>query len=107
MIEILKKIAQQTAEQASPMAVLFGAVKSVSPLRVRIEDRFELDEDFLIVPKEMLRKTESLTHSHPLSGGSTGTALGELVIREGLSEGDTVLLLRNYGGQKYLVIGRV
>ena len=75
--EIVKKIALAAWEASTPAAVLFGEVLQVSPLLVKVDSRFEL-------PAELLLVLDHLT----------------------LAQGDKVALLRNKGGGQYIVLGR-
>lgn len=77
MLEQMKKIARQSADAAVPMALMFGTVTAVSPLTVRVDSRFDLSGAALLT--------------------MAGTAL---------EAGDSVVLLRNHGGQQFLVLGR-
>ena len=78
MLEQIKKIARQSDECAA--MVLYGTVTGLDPLRVRVDNRFELGERALT----LLRGT-----------------------RESLEAGDGLALLRNRGGQEFLVLGRL
>ena len=80
MLEQIKKIARQSDECAVPAMVLYGTVTGLDPLRVRVDNRFELGERALT----LLRGT-----------------------RESLEAGDGLALLRNRGGQEFLVLGRL
>lgn len=76
-------------------------------LQIRIDQKQILSKQFFIIPESLTKYEVDLTHSHSIPNGSTGTALGKLVIREGLKIGDKVLLLRVQGGQQYVVLDRV
>lgn len=82
MLEQIKQISRQTGEAETPTRFLFGTVTKLSPLTVFVDSRFYL----------------------------SGPGLAELRRAEGgepLAEGDKVVLLRNQGGQQYLILGRV
>lgn len=49
MHELIKKIALAVVEESKPTAVLFGEVTSVSPLKITIDQKLTLDENFLIL----------------------------------------------------------
>jgi len=76
MIEIIKKAATDAVDAASPVAVLFGTVTSVSPLVISVEQKINLRGEHLIL---------------------TANA-------QNLNMGDTALLLRVQGGQRYVVL---
>ena len=79
MLETIKKAALAAGEAGAPVAVLFGEVAEVNPLRVLVDSRFELTEDFLLVPAHI----------------------------ELLADKDRLVLLRLQGGQQYFVLGKV
>lgn len=98
MLDTVKRIAQQTGEAGAPAAILFGTVVSAAPLTVRLDNRFDISGEALLVPRE-LRAGEYRTHTH---GGTGGTES-----YYGLAAGEKVALLRNAGGQQFYVLGRV
>lgn len=132
LLDTVKKVAVQSTEAAIPAAILYGTVKSGNPLIVRVDDRFDITGEALIVPKE-LQAGYSTTHRHSgfmsgaetqsASGGSGETAFAphshglkedywtnsgaESEYYYGLKQGEKVILLRNAGGQQYLILGRV
>lgn len=94
MIDIIKTAAQQGIESGNPVNVLEGTITKSNPLEVFVEQRFTLTADFLMV-------TESLQELNITIAGQS------YCIRQGLQNGDTVLMLRKQGGQQYVVLDRV
>lgn len=80
LLSLIKKAAVEAVEAAMPMAIVFGTVKSVNPLKIKLEDRRVVDDAFLI-------KTEASIDK--------------------LKKGDKTVLLRMQGGQKFLFMDRV
>jgi len=108
LANLMKMAGVGAVEATAPVALLFGTVTQVSPLEVTVDQRFTLDEDFLIIPESLTRYEIDASHSHRYSGGTTESALAEkLLIRRGLEKGDSVLLLRVQGGDQYLILDRV
>lgn len=106
--DTIKRLGAGAVEAGNPVAVMFGKVTKTNPLEINVDQRFTLDEDFLIVPEQLTRYEVDLKHKHTTSSEDTGEALTEkVVIREGLKSGDNVLLLRVQGGQKYVVLDKV
>ena len=109
MLEELKKVVKQTKASHGPARFLFGEVKKLSPLTVLVDSRFYLSPPALVVLKEMYG------HKHIVPGHSTEVASNhshgvmqfDSNIAEALKVGDKVVLLRNYGGQEYLILGRL
>lgn len=94
IIDIIKTAAQQGIESGNPVNVLKGTITKSNPLQVFVEQRFTLTADFLIV-------TEAVKELNITIAGQT------YCIRQGLQNGDTVLMLRMQGGQQYVVLDRV
>lgn len=105
LVETMKKIARQTNEAGAPAAVMFGMVTRTSPLTVRVDNRFDITEDALIVMKDF-KAGFNPTHYHTSSAGNTDTG-AKSEYYYGLKTGEKVVLLRNQGGQQFLVLGRV
>lgn len=76
-----------------------------------MDQKLILDEDFFIVPESLTRYEIDLRHTHAYINNSIesniNTSLDKLLIREGLKQGDKVLLLRVQGGQQYVILDKV
>jgi hypothetical protein len=75
LVQSMKKAALDAVEASNPVKLLPGTVISNDPLKIRVEQKMLLEPEQLIVP-----------------------------IRLTLSMGDKVYLLREQGGQKFLVL---
>lgn len=132
LLETMKKVAENTNNAGAPAAWFFGKVTKTSPLTIRVDNRFDISGDVIVVPKE-LQAGYYPTHYHTgfKDGPSTmaqGGGSGEAAFAShshtlknsyktntdetseyyyGLAVGDKVILLRNRGGQAFLVLGRV
>ncbi|MNW42419.1 hypothetical protein D3C74_195870 [compost metagenome] len=102
----IRQLGSDAVNAGNPVSVLFGTVTGINPLEVNVDQRFTLNEDFLIITESLVKYEVSLKHRH--NGAVMEDALvDKLVIREGLKVGDSVLLLRMQGGQKYVVWDKV
>ena len=84
-VELVKAIKQAGAEAVNaecPVSVCFGRVMSISPLKVLIDQKMTLGTAQLV---------------------KTKTVMGD----NSLTKGDEVVLLRQQGGQKYIMIDKV
>jgi hypothetical protein len=79
LIQLIKKAAVEAVEASKPAAVLFGTVKTVSPLSVYLEQKKTITEDFIVLTDK----------------------INNLVI------GDCVVMLRMQGGQRYVILDKV
>ncbi len=78
----IKKAAIDAVEASKPLDFCYGKVSSVSPLKIKIEQKLTLGSAQLVL-------TETVSKTSPL----------EL--------GDEVILLKKKGGQKFLVLDKV
>jgi len=86
-------------KSSKPVELLFGTVVGVSPLSVKISPTITLPAQHLMLTKAVMDyQTDVIT-----SGGSRQ----QWTIRNGLHSGDSVILLRMQGAQKYLIVDKV
>lgn len=91
LLDTIKQVAKTTNDAGSPAAFLFGEVASTLPLlTIRVDNRFNISGDAIVVMKEFKANTDGASEYY-----------------YGLAVGDKVVLLRNQGGQSFLVLGRV
>lgn len=112
LLDLIKTAGVDAVGASNPVNVLFGEVIGIDPFSVKVDQRFTLTEDFLLVPVSMTRFEIDIKHVHPYTDNgsvrSTSEALVEkIVIRPGLNAGDKVLLLRLQGGQKFIILDKV
>lgn len=99
LLKAIKQISVDAVQAGKPTDIRYGVVTSAEPLRVRVSATFILPETVIIVP-EHIKYVQGVTD--PITG------ITPIVLSEGsgLSEGDKVILIREQGGGKYIVIGR-
>lgn len=108
---------------------MFGTVDSISPLKIQIDQRLTLTEEYLILTKNVLDHEVDIevnhftvnddflntTHAHP-NAGSAGfdsthkhqyQGRKKIKIYNGLLPGEKVILIRLQGGQRYIVLDRI
>jgi hypothetical protein len=112
IITIAKKAALDAMNASNPVAISFGKVINIDPLRIEVNQRMVLPKEVLVVPESLTRHEVDLKHVHSYSDDgsqkTTGEALPDkIIIRSGLQVGDKVLLLRVQGGQQYIVFDKV
>lgn len=133
MVNIMKQVAQGVNDSGQGTRFMFGEVTGINPLVVRIENRFDIKEPQIVIMKEF-RKGSYPTHYHTLvrpdnkatldKAGGAGEAAFESHNHElrndyltnegegsemyyGLAVGDKLVLLRNQGGQQFVILGRI
>ena len=96
-VGVIQQIVQNTIEAMKMADKATGTVESVSPLRVKI------DSSIQSVPSAALLLTDTVRERVvPVQGGE-----GTVTIREGLKEGDRVLMLKVQNGQQYIILSRI
>ncbi len=125
LIKVIKRAAVEVVAASKPAEVCFGKVTSVSPLKILVEQKLLLGEAQLVLtrnvtdyqtvitgdnvkdyyyvgkfPDAVIEKPLNPPHKH---------AVGriDIIVHNGLVVGDEVLLIRQQGGQKYVVVDRL
>lgn len=120
MVRAIKRAAKDAIEASQPCDFCYGKVTSISPLKIMVEQKMTLGELQLLVPEYLTDFKTKVTidwttgtksggsgdssfasHSHSVSGKK------DITIHNGLAVGDEVILLKQKGGQKYLVLDRM
>ena len=80
IIKVFQQISANEREASLPVMICYGKVLSLSPFQVQIEQKLVLDKNFFIV-----------------KSGVTASSF---------KVGDILILLRNKGGQQYLILDK-
>ena len=92
MTQLIKQIAAEAVAAGKPCDIITGTVISVKPLKIKVSQKLTLSEDFLILGRNV-------------SDYETGKS--KVTIHNALKKGDTAVMIRQAGGQRYLVIDKV
>lgn len=124
LVEILKRAAVEAVEAQKPIHVYFGKVVSATPLKINVEQKMELGEKQLILSRNVTNFKTSITGGNVKNNDAMGFttdsetapvffshvhAIGtmELTVHNGLVVGEEVILIRQQGGQKFVVWDRI
>ncbi len=80
LMESMRQIAANERQASLPTTICFGKVIALSPFRVQVDQKLVLTKEFFIV--------------------KTGVSASSFKV------GDILILLRNEGGQKYLIFDK-
>ena len=135
--DALKEAVKKTIEASAPAKIMFGVVTSAAPLTITVENRLTVSGAMLVVPKELRAgysdthkhklfppvdgedaetggvadgaAVEAHTHTLPDEYWTNDeeNTLKEREYHYGLKAGEAVILLRDNGGQRFLVVGRL
>ena len=118
--EMISQIAKNVYNAIKPSDVIFGTVINVEPLQISIEQKITLTKKQLYLSSlvqdfDVYMEVDHTTENK--SGGSGESSFYEhnhdykgtklFKVKLGLQVEDKVVLIRNAGGQKYLVLDRV
>lgn len=81
LLSVIKQAAMEAVEESKPVEFCIGKVIKLDPLTVSINPKLPVDEDFLLIP--------------------------ERLIKEGFKYNEDLILLRQRGGQQYIVLDKV
>jgi hypothetical protein len=127
LLKIMQEASKMPTEETTDL--LFGVVTSVSPLKIKIDNRFEVDEKFLIlsalvketvikipereenkhshvIPQHTTSAAGEGPHTHTIPQMNTLSALPDILLWRGLIVGDKVRVLRVNQGQMFYVLER-
>lgn len=98
-VKTMKKAALEAVNASKPVEVCFGKVTSASPLKILVEQKMTLGAAQLVLSRNVTTYTTEITVG--------GAAKEKITVHNGLVVGDEVILLRQQGGQKYIVMDRI
>lgn len=132
MFEAMKGATRNMVDAMQMADLCFGTVVSPSPLRINVEQKMEIGEEFITlgtlvqefeVDMTVDHQTENATfkESHTHAGAHGQTDSGNLngthkhaykgrkkfLVHLGLEAGERVIMIRAQGGQRYYVVDRV
>lgn len=126
LVKTIKKAATEAVKAEKPVEVCFGKVISANPLKILVEQKMTLGEKQLVLSRNVTDFKTQISagniQNYYYTGGTppdapTAPVQSELhvhavgrieaTVYNGLVVGDEVILMRQQGGQKYVVLDRV
>lgn len=130
LVKTMKRAAVDAVNASKPVEVCFGKVTSASPLKILVEQKMTLGAAQLVLCRNVTEHIIEMTvnhyteneteHTHAVqdtyTGGGSSSPTKHLhayrgrkkfTVHNGLVVGDEVVLLRQQGGQKYIVVDRI
>lgn len=123
-VKTIKRAALDAVKAEKPVEVCFGKVTSASPLQILVDQKFTLGAAQLVLTRNVTDFKTMITGGNIQNYYYVGTppntstvpvdpshrhAIGkiEITVHNGLVVGDEVILIRQQGGQKYIVVDRI
>lgn len=120
LMKTIKKAAVQAMKAEKPVEICFGKVTGVSPLKILVDQKMTLGKSQLVLTRNVTDFTTEVTvnwNTENKSGGSGDSSFAshnhavagrkKITVHNGLVVGDEVILFRQQGGQKYVVVDRI
>lgn len=125
LVKTIKRAATDAVKAEKPVEVCFGKVTSTSPLQILVEQKMTLGKAQLVLSRNVTDFKTKISagniQSYYYTGGTPPDAptapvsppyvhaVGkiEITVYNGLVVGDEVILIRQQGGQKYVVMDRI
>lgn len=114
LVRAMQEISNNAGQAGQPTDIMSGTVVAASPLKISVEQRFEITQEQLIVPERFTdhkveisfdEETENAgepEHKHKYGGEKI-----TVTVHGALKKGDSVELIRQQGGQKFLIVDKV
>lgn len=123
LMKTIKKAAVDAVNASKPVEICFGKVTSVSPLKILVEQKMTLGKEQLVLTRNVTDYKTYITGGNVQDYYYTGSNLSgsapvspshvhaigkvQITVHNGLVVGDEVILLRQQGGQKYIVVDKI
>lgn len=120
LLGLIQQAAKKVVEASNLTDYCIGMVESTAPLVISTEQQETLTEDFLILTDLVRDYDVDITVNHTTqnrSGGGGDSAFAShnhqytgrkrITVHNGLSAGEAVILVRQAGGQEFIVLSRV
>lgn len=120
LVKLIKRAAVEAVNAGKPVEICFGKVTSNSPLKILVDQKMTLGKSQLVLARNVTDFETEVTvdwltenksggsgdssfasHNHPIKGKK------KITVHNGLVVGDEVILFRQQGGQKYIVVDRI
>ena len=124
-VKVIKKSAIEAVKNSKPTDIFYGTVQSISPLTIFIDQKLILSEKFLIISESLTDYETEISFDDPSvkqvfttwnmgeTSESTPSKISfkekikhKITVYNSLKVGEKVILLRQQGGQKYMIVDR-
>lgn len=100
LLKAMKMAGVEATNAGGPVKMCFGRVLSIEPLQILVDQKLTLGKSQLILSRNVTDYETEITIEPE-------TEKKRITIHNSLVVGDELLLLREQGGQKYIVIDRM
>lgn len=101
LMKVIKQAAAETVEAGEPAGIVYGEVTSQEPLMVTVNPRLVLTKEFLLLTSQVRQ------HTVQMSGTDRIGKPEEYTVYNSLQMGDEVIMIKQQGGQKYIILDKI
>lgn len=111
LVELIKQIAAETNSAGQPTDIVYGTVVTASPISIMIDQKTTLTSDFIVLTKSVTKHQVDMSfscstenedgHAHEINFAS------KVTINNALKAGDKVIMIKQAGGQSYIVLDKI
>lgn len=118
--KLFQRVANDSLLATKPMDIVFGKVESVEPIEIRVDQKLVLKKEQLFLTRNVIDYELEMSVDHVTEDTSGGSGQGAFdshdhkykgrkifLVHNALESGDRVIMLRNQGGQMYIVLDKV
>nr|DAI55647.1 MAG TPA: Protein of unknown function (DUF2577) [Caudoviricetes sp.] len=120
LAEVMKQLAGQAEDASRPSDYILGTVESSSPLSIRVSQKDLITAEYLITTDAVRDYDVDIEVNHVTENRAGGGGYAEYAshnhdykgrkrirVYNGLKRGEIVVMIRQRGGQQYLVVSRI
>lgn len=120
LAEVMKELAGQAETAARPSDYILGVVESSNPLSIRVSQKDLITAEYLITTDAVRDYDVDIEVNHTTENRAGGGGYAEFAshnhdytgrkkirVYNGLKPGEIVVMIRQRGGQQYLVVSRI
>ena len=120
LAEVMKQLAGQAEDAGRPSDYILGTVESSSPLSIRVSQKDLITAEYLITTDAVRDYNVDIEVNHVTENRAGGGGYAEYAshnhdykgrkrirVYNGLKRGEIVVMIRQRGGQQYLVVSRI
>lgn len=114
LLEVIKQAAVESVQAGNPSDFVFGSVISPKPLKIQVNQKLILTEEFLVTTPNVIDHKIDISideyteydspgksHKHRIFGKKT------ITVHNALKAGDKVIMLSQQGGQRYVILDKI
>lgn len=94
-VEVVKMAAQEAVQAGKPVEFRYGTVSRAAPLEIYVDQKVTLKGEMMVL-------TRNVTDFEMETEGG-----GHIDVRNALKVGERVIMLREQGGKKFIVLDRM